>query len=115
MGARAGDRAPHVLVTGAFLVGLATLTLTRPRGLLLLFLAHYQLLHVVTLGHPRLRLPALPVVFVFAAAAAWSAHDGTLPWTRFRRAIAALLLLAFGLCLALDLAGLRLEPAFRLS
>jgi 4-amino-4-deoxy-L-arabinose transferase-like glycosyltransferase len=106
---------PHVLVTGVFLVGLATLTLSRPRGLLLLFLAYYQLLHVVTLGHPRLRLPALPAVFVFAAAAAWSAHDGTLPWTPFRRAIAALLLLAFGLCLTLDLAGLRLEPAFRLS
>jgi hypothetical protein len=106
---------PHVLVTGAFLVGLATLTLTRPRGLLLLFLAYYQLLHVVTLGHPRLRLPALPGVFVFAAAAAWAAHDGTLDWTPFRRAIAALLLLAFGACLTLDLAGLRLEPAFRLS
>lgn len=106
---------PHVLVTGAFLVGLATLRLTGARWLLLLFLAYYQLLHVVTLGHPRLRLPALPAVFVLAAAAAWSAHDRALAWTPPRRTIAALLLLAFSICLALDLAGLRVEPAFGLS
>ncbi len=106
---------PHVLVTGAFLVGLATLGISRPRGLLLLFFAYYQLLHVVTLGHPRLRLPALPAVFVFAAATVFAAREGRLVWTPWRRLTAALLLLGFAACLALDLAGLRTEPAFRLS
>ncbi len=106
---------PHVLVTGAFLVGLATLELSRPRGLLLLFLAYYQLLHVVTLGHPRLRLPALPAVFVLAAAAVFAAHAGRLTWTPWRRLGAALLLLGFAACLALDLAGLRSQPAFGFS
>ncbi len=106
---------PHVLVTSAFLVGLAASSLTRERGLLLLFLLYYQALHVVTLGHPRLRLPALPVVFVFAAAAVLHARDGTLVWTPLRRAMAVLLLLAFSLCLLQDAAGFRLEPVFGLS
>ena len=105
---------PHILVTSAFLVGVAASPLTRERALLLLFLLYYQALHVVTLGHPRLRLPALPVVFVFAAAALWHARDGTLVWTPLRRTIAVLLLLAFCLCLLQDAAGFRLEPVFGL-
>jgi 4-amino-4-deoxy-L-arabinose transferase-like glycosyltransferase len=106
---------PHVVVTAAFLVGLVALPLTRGRALLLLFLAYYQALHVVTLGHPRLRLPVLPVVFVFAAAAFWGTRDGSLAWTPLRRVAAALLLLAFAFCLLEDAAGFRLEPVFAFS
>ena len=103
------------VVTAVFLVGLATLPLTRSRVLLLLFLAYYQALHVVTLGHPRLRLPALPVVFVFAAAALYQGRDGSLRWTRPRLALAVLLLLAFAACLAQDVAGFWREPVFGFS
>jgi len=106
---------PHVVVTAAFLIGLATLPLTRSRVLLLLFLAYYQALHVVTLGHPRLRLPALPVVLVFAAAALYQGRDGSLKWTRPRLALAVLLLLAFAVCLAQDVAGFWREPVFGFS
>jgi hypothetical protein len=104
---------PHVVFSAAFLVGLVGLRSTRARALPLLFLAYYTALHLVTLGHPRLRLPALPVVFLYAAAA-WQARDGGLAWTPLRRLAAALLLLALALCLLHDAAGIRLEPAFGL-
>jgi 4-amino-4-deoxy-L-arabinose transferase-like glycosyltransferase len=106
---------PHVLVTAAFLLGLAALPVNRRSGLLLLFLAYYQAVHLVTLGHPRLRLPALPAVFVIAAAALFYGRRGTLVWTPARRLIAGLLLLAFSLCLVQDFAGYRVEPVFGLS
>lgn len=103
---------PHVLFTAGFLVGLVALRVTRARALLLLFLAYYTAIHLVTLGHPRLRLPLLPIVFAFALAAAWQAREGGLRWTPLRRAAAALLLLAFSLCLLQDALGFRAEPVF---
>jgi hypothetical protein len=106
---------PHVLFTAAFLVGLVTLPRSRSRGLLLLFLIYYLAVHVATLGHPRLRLPLLPVVFVYAAAAYGQARDRGLSLTPLRRATALLLLLAFALCLLHDAAGFRGEPVFGLS
>ena len=106
---------PHVLFTAAFLVGLVTLPRSRSRGLLLLFLLYYLGIHVATLGHPRLRLPLLPVVFVYAAAAYGQARDRGLSWTPLRRVTALLLLLAFALCLLHDADGFRSEPVFGLS
>lgn len=106
---------PHALVTAAFLIGLVTLRLSRARGLLLLFALYYLAVLLATLGHPRLRLPLLPIVFVYACAAYAQARDGGLSWTPLRRVAAALLLLAFSLCLLRDAAGFRLEPIFGLS
>jgi len=103
---------PHVLVTAAFLVGLAALPLTRGRGLLLLFLAYYLALHLATVGHPRLRLPVLPVAFVYGAAAVLEARAGHLRWRKARLALALLLLAAFAACLALDVPATLAEPVF---
>jgi len=103
---------PHVLVTAAFLVGLAALPLTRARGLLLVFLAYYLALHVATVGHPRLRLPLLPVVFVYAAAAVVETRTAGLHWTKARFVVAGLLLAAFAACLALDVPATLAEPVF---
>ena len=111
----AGTALPHVVFTAAFLVGLATLPVTRDRALLLLFLGYYLAVHTVTLGHPRLRLPVLPIVFLFAVAAYRQARDGGLAWTPLRRVATFLLLAAFALCLLRDVAGFRVEPVFGLS
>jgi len=80
--------------------------------LLLIFLAYYLALHLATVGHPRLRLPVLPVVFVYAAAAVVEARAGRLHWTRRRVVVAALLLAAFAACLALDVPATLAEPVF---
>jgi 4-amino-4-deoxy-L-arabinose transferase-like glycosyltransferase len=50
-----------------FVMGLSVFRPDRASLLLLGFLAYYNLLHVVTHGYARYRLPAMPVVLVFAA------------------------------------------------
>ena len=52
---------------------------SRASGLLLAFLAYYNLLHVATHGYARYRLPVLPVLFLFAAAALVAAAPGAEP------------------------------------
>ncbi len=106
---------PHVLVTSVFLLGLAAMPGSPPRALLLLFLAFDQTIHVLTVGHPRFRLPVLPLVFLFAAAALVDWRRGRLRWTPARRVLALLLLLAFGLCLVPDVPATIAEPVFGLS
>ncbi len=67
---------PYLAVLGFFAVGLARTPIDRRRALVAGFLAYYVLLHVVAYGFPRYRLPILPAVFLFAAAAwvAWREH-----------------------------------------
>ncbi len=88
--------APYLAVLALFVLGLALLVPTRARVLLLLFLAYYNAIHVVTHGFARYRLPVMPVVFVFAAAA-WIAlrEGGPARLEGRRRVIAAALGLAF--------------------
>ncbi len=61
---------PYLLVLLACLVASARLPLDRRLGLLLVFLAYYTFIHVATHGFARYRLPAMPVLFVLAAAGA---------------------------------------------
>src|SRR5262249_36434108 len=56
--------APYLAALALFVLGLAALPPGRGALLLLSFLAYYILIHVVTHGFARYRLPALPVVFV---------------------------------------------------
>jgi 4-amino-4-deoxy-L-arabinose transferase-like glycosyltransferase len=69
---------PYVAVLALFVGGLI-LPLHRPRLFLLGFLAYYNLIHVVTHGYARYRLPCLPVVFLFAAAAVVALKERRFP------------------------------------
>jgi 4-amino-4-deoxy-L-arabinose transferase-like glycosyltransferase len=57
---------PYLAALAFFVWGLATFRPTRPSLLFLGFLIYYTLLHIVTHGYARYRLPSLPVVFLFA-------------------------------------------------
>jgi hypothetical protein len=59
---------PYFALLALFVVGLLAASLTRASGLLLGFLAYYNLLHVATHGYARYRLPALGVLFLLGAA-----------------------------------------------
>jgi len=105
---------PYVVVLGLFVRGVAASPFGRAPVLLLLFLAYYNAIHVATHGFARYRLPAMPVVFLFAA---WGAT-----WRRLadRRALGAgrrLLALALALVLAASVTPSLTtdwaEPSFR--
>mgnify|MGYP001263648161 CR=1 FL=1 len=57
---------PYLAVLALALRGLATLPIARGMPLLLLFLAYYNAIHVVTHGFNRYRLPVMPVLFLLA-------------------------------------------------
>jgi hypothetical protein len=100
--------APYLAVMAFFMIGLAALRPTRAHWLLLGFLAYYNLLHIVTHGFARYRLPVMPVVFLIAAFAwvAWRERrlEELLPARRRRAAV--------GLA---ALATVVLWPSFRLN
>ena len=101
--------APYLVVLAGFVAGAALLPLDRRRVLLLGFLLGYNALHVVTHGFARYRLPVMPVVFVFAAAAYVAWREGALarpPAGVARRALAAALDVVLLLCLV---------PSFRMN
>ena len=97
---------PYLAVLAFFVLGLLALPLTRASGLLLAFLGYYNLLHVVTHGYARYRLPVLPVLFLVAAAGvvAWRSEAATRGATRENRPGAAVgLALLFSLVPSLRL------------
>ena len=99
--------APYVLVLALFALGATRLTWSRPTVLLVSFLAYYNLLHIVTHGFARYRLPVMPVMFLVAGVgwAAW--REGDLARMSGRaRALAAATALVFTLILI---------PSFRLN
>lgn len=98
---------PYVAVLALFALGLTQIARARRPVLLLAFLAYYNLIHVVTHGFARYRLPAMPVVFLVAAVGAVAWRERGLGGLSVRsRAVAA--------AIALLLAAI-LIPSFRLN
>jgi Dolichyl-phosphate-mannose-protein mannosyltransferase len=105
--------APYVAVLAGFVLGVALVSLDRTRGLLLGFLVGYNALHVVTHGFARYRLPAMPVVFLFAAAGYVAWRSGALAGaSRARRAAAVGVALVLLLCLVPSVRRNLGHPAF---
>jgi hypothetical protein len=99
--------APYVGVLALAALGATRLGWSRPTVLLVALLGYYNLLHVVTHGFARYRLPVMPVVFLVAGVgwAAW--REGELARMSVRaRATAA------GMAAVLTLI---LIPSFRLN
>jgi hypothetical protein len=91
---------PYLLVLAFFVAGCAALSLDRPRALLVALLVYYNLIHVVTHGFARYRLPVMPVVFLIAAGAWVAWRDGALPaLSPARRAVGWAVALGLSLCL----------------
>jgi 4-amino-4-deoxy-L-arabinose transferase-like glycosyltransferase len=92
--------APYLAALALFVLGLAALEPTPVRLLLLAFLGYYNLIHVVTHGFNRYRLPVMPIVFLLGAAAlaAWRGKRWAL--SPRGRALAVALGLGFALVLA---------------
>jgi dolichyl-phosphate-mannose-protein mannosyltransferase len=98
---------PYVGVLALFALGLVRLRPTRPAVLLVGFLAYYNLIHVVTHGFARYRLPIMPVVFLIAGLGWVAWRDGELARMSGRaRALAAALALIITVILI---------PSFRLN
>lgn len=81
--------APYLALLPLFALGLAAVRPGDGRGLLLLLLAYYNLIHLVTHGFNRYRLPIMPVVFLLAASAWVAWREKTLALSRARRVVAA--------------------------
>lgn len=108
---------PYVGLLGLFAVGVASLGPNRGVILLLVFFAYYNLIHVVTHGFCRYRLPIMPIVFLIAAAAwaGWRSQGAGLLPTPQRRAAALALVALF---IAIFVPSFRLNiahPAFGLT
>jgi 4-amino-4-deoxy-L-arabinose transferase-like glycosyltransferase len=106
---------PYLALLPPLVAGLAGLRYGRATVLLAGFLVYYNLLHVVTHGFNRYRLPVMPVVFLFSAWAvsAWRAHE----WPALspaRKAVAAALGLTLALALVPSLRHVR-HPAYGLA
>jgi hypothetical protein len=104
---------PYLAVLASFVAGLAAWRPRRASVLLLGLLAYYNLLHVVTHGFARYRLPVLPAVILFAAAGWVAWREGALGRLSPRRqAAAALLAAAFAVVLAPSVRRNWSHPAF---
>jgi 4-amino-4-deoxy-L-arabinose transferase-like glycosyltransferase len=69
--------APYLAVLALFALGATRLTWSRPTVLIVSFLVYYNVLHIVTHGFARYRLPVMPAVFLIAGVgwAAWRSGD----------------------------------------
>jgi 4-amino-4-deoxy-L-arabinose transferase-like glycosyltransferase len=77
---------PYLVVLVFFVLGLASWRPDRRSLLPVAFLAYYNLLHVVSHGYARYRLPAMPAVFFLAASGFWALREGR-PWSWRRKAV----------------------------
>jgi hypothetical protein len=103
---------PYLAVLPPFALGLAALRFDRVRLLLVGFLVYYNLIHVITHGFNRYRLPVMPVVFMLAAVGLEVWHTGAWRGLSARRRVAAGVLAAvLVLCLVPSLRHVR-HPAY---
>ncbi|HVR69383.1 MAG TPA: glycosyltransferase family 39 protein [Vicinamibacteria bacterium] len=103
---------PYLALLLPFVAGLAGARYGRIQVLLAAFLVHYNLLHVVTHGFNRYRLPVMPVVFLFASWALVAWREGSFPkLSPVRRAVAAALAITLLLSLVPSLRHVR-HPAY---
>lgn len=72
---------PYLAALGLFALGLARAPGSPGARLLLVFVAYYVAIHVASHGFARFRLPVLPVLLLFAAAALTGPRSGV-PWRR---------------------------------
>ena len=107
--------APYLVVLGFFVLGLAAQAWERRSLLLISFLAYYNLIHVVTHGFNRYRMPVMPVVFLFAAAAFVAWREGRLALNRPRRILAAAIALLFAITLVPSFRVHWEHPAFAIG
>ncbi len=108
--------APYLVTVALFVFGVAWAILDRRAALLLAFLGYYVLIHVATHGFARYRLPAMPILFLFAAAAWTTRREGKLPpFGAGRKITAAVLGLALAASIAPSLTSAWMEPEFRAS
>jgi len=92
---------PYLIMLALFLVGLARARWSAGAVLMLVLLAAYNLAHVVAFATTRFRLPMLPVVFCFGAAAVVGRRDGSLvPLRGWRLGLLVILVLLAMLVLA---------------
>jgi hypothetical protein len=85
--------APYLVVLALAVRGLARAPAARGLGLLLLFAAYYNAIHVVAHGFNRYRLPVMPVLFLLAAWG-WRRGAGAAPRRRPAAMVAGMVLLA---------------------
>src|SRR5262249_34902046 len=103
----------YVALLGLFVVGLTRLEWTRTDVLLLGFLGYYNLIHVVTHGFARYRLPVMPIVFLVAGVAWVAWRQGALSSMGRRARLAAAALAATFVVIVAPSVRLNLEhPAF---
>ncbi len=107
--------APYLVVLAFFVLGLAAQAWERRSLLLLGFLAYYNLIHVVTHGFNRYRMPVMPVVFLFAAAAFVAWREGRLTLTPRRRVLAIALAVLFAVTLVPSFRVHWEHPAFAIG
>jgi hypothetical protein len=102
---------PYLLVLAGLVLALGRVPWSRAVVLLLLFLAYYNTLHIVTHGFARYRLPIMPVLFLFAA---WRiATPG--PWAPLsprRRALVLACAFVLAACLVPGARTNLVHPAF---
>ena len=107
--------APYLAVLAFFVPGLARLTWERRILLLVAFLGYYNLIHVATHGFNRYRMPVMPIVFLFAAAAFVAWRERRLALDRTRRLVAVALALLFAITLVPSFRVHWEHPAFAIG
>jgi hypothetical protein len=85
---------PYLAALALFLVGLARARLSGAASLLLIVLVAYNAAHVAAYATTRFRLPVLPVVFAFAAAAVAGGREALHPLRGWRLLLLAALVAA---------------------
>jgi 4-amino-4-deoxy-L-arabinose transferase-like glycosyltransferase len=107
---------PYVAVLALFALGVTRLRWSRPIVLLVSFLAYYNLIHIVTHGFARYRLPVMPVVLLIAGVG-WTAwRQGELARMSARSRAAAAVVAAVLALILIPSFRLNLEhPAFGLT